>query len=323
MDTLPEPAISLPRQRGPVTVRLGGLDDDLDVLNEGNELWWGQDFMAERIRSSPPEDPWMILVGEVDDEPVGHAFVLGKGVMAGGYAMGDVYVAPLGRGREVGRALVEAVTEATRSYRLPGFLVSTPEQDATSQSVASRWGFQVVARHRESVLDLDTMDLGAASGAVERAGSAGFRLEPLPDDADGQLWRRVYELNMRTWKDAPDADGATDDMPYSVFRGFFPHPSYVFLAWLDGEPVGSTSLMDRTKDEALNTMFTGVLPEARGHGLAAGLKAGHALFMREQGHHRIYTQNMEGNLPILTANDRLGFRVDSGFVDLALAVPER
>ena len=321
MDTIPAPVISLPRKRGTVTVRLGGLDDDLDALNDGNELWWGKEFVTERIRSCPPEFHWMILVGEAAGEPVGYAFVLGMGVQAGGYAMSDLYVVPAGRRHGVGRALLEALTDATQGYRLPGFQVSAPEADATSQEVARRWGFRVVGRHRESVLDLDTMDLVKMSGAVSNVESAGFRLEPLPNDADDSLWQRVYELMTLLWRDTPDADGATDEMPYPVFRAFFPHPSYVFLAWREGEPVGCTTLFNRTKDAALNTMFTGVVREERGRGLATGMKAGHAMFMRERGQHRIYTQNMEGNVPILAANDRLGFRADSGFVDLALAVP--
>ena len=68
-----------------------------------------------------------------------------------------------------------------------------------------------------------------------------------------------------------------------------------------------TSVMDRKKDEALNTFFTGVRAEARGAGLSTALKARHALAMRALGHHRIYTQNMDQNAPILAANDRLGF----------------
>ncbi|MGH8891842.1 MAG: GNAT family N-acetyltransferase [Actinomycetes bacterium] len=321
MQQTPAPAIDLPRQRGAVTVRLGSLDDDLDGLNDGNELWWGQDFVADRIRSSPPDDPWMILVGEVDQDPVGYAFVLGKGLQAGGYAMSDLYVVPHGRCRGVGRALVEALTDATREYRLPGFLLSAPDQDVASLAIADRWGFRLVGRHRESVLDLDTLDVETATAAVHAAESAGFRLTPLPDDADDSTWQRAYDLSTVLWRDAPDAEGATDDMPYSVFRAFFPDPSYVVMAWRGDEPVGFTSLMDRTKDAALNTLFTGVTRVARGHGLATGLKAAHALLMRELGHHRIYTQNMEGNAAILAANDRLGFRADSGCVDLARAVP--
>lgn len=323
------PVIDLPRRRGDVTVRLGGLDDDLDAVNEGNELWWGQDFVADRIRSSPPEDPYLILVGEAEGRPVGYAFVLGKGVQAGGYAMSDLYVVPRGRRRGVGRALVEALTDATRAYRLPGFIVGAPERDGESLSVAQRWGFRTVGRHRESVLDLDTLDPAGVAAAVGRATEQGYRLAALPDDADEAQWQRVYDLAMLLWRDAPDSEGSTDTMPYSVFRGFFPHPSYVLLASHDDEnedehaAAGFTAVIDRRKDAALNTWFTGVRREARGRGLSVALKAQHALLMRDRGHRRVYTQNMDQNAPILAANDRLGFRVNSSFVDLALAVRTR
>ena len=56
-------------------------------------------------------------------------------------------------------------------------------------------------------------------------------------------------------------------------------------------------------------------------GLAAALKAAHALHMKDRGHHRIFTQNMDENAPILAANDRLGFRLDGGFYDIGCAVP--
>lgn len=125
-------------------------------------------------------------------------------------------------------------------------LVGTPELDSESRAVAAGWGFELVGTHRESVLDLDEMDIGAATRAIERATSNGFRLEAMPEDADDAMWHRVYELTLSTWKDAPDAEGATDDMPYSIFRGFFPRPYYVFLAYKTGEPddvaVGCMSL---------------------------------------------------------------------------------
>ena len=56
-----------------------------------------------------------------------------------------------------------------------------------------------------------------------------------------------------------------------------------------------------------------MLPDARGAGLSTALKAQHALVMRARGHHRIYTQNMDQNAPILAANDRLGFTVVPGY----------
>jgi hypothetical protein len=64
--TTHQPRVPLPRRFAAVTVRQGGLDDDLDALNRGNPMWWGKDFVAERIATSPPEDPWYIVVAEVE-----------------------------------------------------------------------------------------------------------------------------------------------------------------------------------------------------------------------------------------------------------------
>jgi GNAT superfamily N-acetyltransferase len=263
----------------------------------------------------------MILVGELDGSPVGSAFILGKGVHVGGYAMSDLYVAPHGRNRGVGRSLADALADATREYGLPGYMTSAPDSDPATVVVAERLGFEVVGHHHESVLDLDALDVAAATAAVRRAEEAGFRFAPLPADADDAAWRRAHELNEELWQDAPDAEGRTDGMPFSVFRGFFPDPSYVLLAWRGDEPVGLTSMMDRSKDAALNTFFTGVARDARGAGLSTALKSAHALLMRDRGHHRLFTQNMDQNAPILAANARLGFRVDSGYYDLARRVP--
>jgi GNAT superfamily N-acetyltransferase len=307
------PPVPLPRRRGAVTVRTGGLDEDLDALHEGDPLWWGKDFMADRVRSMPPGTPHLMLVGELDGDPVAAGFLIGKGGAQLGYALSAVYVVPRARRRGVGRAMVDVLSDATLAYGLPGLADSVHELDDSSLAAAARLGYNVMGHHRESVLDLDTLDVDAARAGVARAEEAGFELRPLPDDADDAAWHQLYDLALVAWADAPDAEGSTDQIPYSVFRGFFPAPSYVLMAWHDGRPVGMTGVMDRVKDQALNTFFTGVLPEARGAGLSTALKAKHALLMQAAGHHRIYTQNMDQNAPILAANDRLGFTVVPGF----------
>ena len=257
--TAPPPAIELPVRRGAVTVRQGSLEDDLDALHVGDPMWWGKDFTAERIASSPPGTPYTMLVGELDGRPVADAFILGLGIKAQGYAMADLYVLPDARGRGVGRAVRDALTESTRAYGLPGWSTSIPEADQRSVAVAERWGLVWMGHHRESVLELDALDRDTMDEAIRRAEQAGNRLEPLPDDADASAWRAVYDLMMEVWGDAPDAEGATEQMPYEVFRGFFPHPSNVLLAWRGDDRVGLTTVMDRRKDDAVNTFFTGVV----------------------------------------------------------------
>jgi len=318
MVTVHRPRVPLPRRFGPVTVRQGGLDDDLDAINRGNPMWWGKDFVAERIATSPPEDPWYIVVAEVDHAPLGGAFLLAKGVTAGGRAAADVYVLPEARRRGVGRALFETLVDETRAHGLPGVKAEMPDDDQASLATALSWECSQVGHHRESVLDLASVDDALVTSLRTRSVSAGVTLEPLPDDADDATWREIYDMQRPIWADAPDADGARDQMPYPVWRGFFPDPSYVLVARRDGTPVAANMLMDRPKDDALNILFIAVTREARGLGLSAALMARHAQLMRDAGqHHRLYTQNMDRNVRILRSNDRVGFRVESGYLDVA------
>jgi GNAT superfamily N-acetyltransferase len=314
------PPVELPRQREAVTVRTGGLHEDLDALHEGDPLWWGKDFVVDRVRSMPPDTPLLMLVAELDGEPVAEGFLIGKGAAQNGFALSGLYVLPRARRRGVGRVLSDVLADATAAYGLPGLADSVYEQDDAGLAAAARLGYDVVGHHRESLLDLDTLDEGVARTSVARAEAAGYSLRLLPGDADEAAWRQAYDLALLAWRDAPDAEGSTDPLPYSVFRGFFPEPSYILVAWRDEQPVAMTSVMERTKDRALNTFFTGVVREARGAGLSTALKAQHALLMREAGHHRIYTQNMDQNAPILAANDRLGFTVVPGYYAVGRSV---
>ncbi len=317
MATTHAPQVPLPRTHGPVTVRPGGLDEDLDALNAGNPFWWGKDFMVERIESSPPEDPWFILVGELDERPVAYGFLLAKGVEAGGRAMADLWVLPEARRRGVGRALLDVMSAEAGTRGLPGLLSSVRDVDESSIAAVRALGCGELGHHRESVLDLATVDDAAVAGLVHRVEQAGVVMEPLGPDTSEDEWRRVYELVDTLWADTPDAAGATDSMPYEVWRPFFTSPDYVLVARRDGVPVAVDMLMDRTKDDALNIMLIAVAPEARGLGLAAALMGRHAQLMRDAGHRRLYTQNMDQNSRILAANDRVGFRVESGFYDYA------
>jgi GNAT superfamily N-acetyltransferase len=313
--------VPLPRQRGPVTVRFGSLDEDLDSVHEGDLLWWGRDFVAERVASIPPGVPYAILVAELEGRLVADSFVVGRGVAQNGYAMGGIYVHPQARRRGVGSAMVDALADATAAWGLPGFAGQTHELDADALAAAERMGFERMGHHRESVLDLDSLDVEAAEAAAARAAGAGVELRPLPDDVDDAYWQQLYdEVVEPTWRDAPDSEGA-EAMPLQVLRAFFPHPYYVLVAWAGDRPVGVTAVMDRAKDDALNTMFTGVVAGSRGTGLSTALKARHALDMKARGHHRLFTQNMDQNAPILAANDRLGFTVVPGFFAMGCPVP--
>jgi GNAT superfamily N-acetyltransferase len=213
--------------------------------------------------------------------------------------------------------MFETLVDETRAHGLPGVKAEMPDDDSASLATALSWACSEVGHHLESVLDLATVDDAVVASLQATSMSAGFTLEPLPEGADDAAWRAIYDMQRPIWADAPDADGASDQMPYPVWRGFFPDPSYVLVARRDGIPVAANMLMDRPKDDALNILFIAVTRGARGLGLSAALMARHAQLMRDAGHHRIFTQNMDQNVRILRSNDRVGFRAESGYLDIA------
>ena len=236
--------------------------------------------MADRVRSMPPDTPHLMLVGELDGEPVADAFLIGKGIAQNGYAMGGVYVLPgpaprcrprrRRRARRRDRRLRPARPRRLRARAGRGQPRGGGPAGLPGDGPPPRVGAGPRRPRRRQ------LPRPASRGPRQ----AGFVLRPLPDDADEAAWHELYDLAVETWRDAPDAEGSDEELPYSVFRGFLPEPSYVLTAWRDGVPVGMTSVMDRAKDEALNTFFTGVRAEARGagplHGAQGPARAGDA-----------------------------------------------
>ena len=272
-----------------------------------------------------------MLVGELDGEPVADAYLIGKGIAQNGYAGAGLYVLPRARRRGVGRAIADVLAEATAAYGLPGLSDSVHALDEESLAAAGRLGYEVVGHRRESVLNLDTLDEAAATSSVTREPSrpgSPCRSSAARRRRRGSLasWRLTTSRS-RPGRDAPGTlEGSDEQMPYSAFRGFLPEPSYVLMAWRDGRPVGVIGRDGPGRgDEALNTFFTGVRREVRQRGAGPRRprsKAQHALTMRALGDHRIFTQNMDQNAPILAANDRLGFTVMPGYYAVGRAVEQ-
>ncbi len=295
-------------------------DDDLDALNAGNPLWFGE-VQQRRTAAAALPGSVMLLVGELDGEAVGWGFGIGAAVAAGGYGLAQVWVPADRRRRGLGGALLARLEEFVRGAGRPGVMVTVPDTEPDGLAVAKHPGLDERGHHVESVLDVTTFQDADAAAAVSRIAAAGIELTEVPEDADDTAWQRVYAFFCERFREAPDTSGGGGELPYSVFRSFLAHPWQVLLAQRDGEPVGLTSLMLREDaPHRLNTLFTGVHADERGHGVAAALKAEHARLIRLAGWREIWTQNMDQNTPILAVNARLGFRPVGGYRDLGRAL---
>ena len=143
--------------------------------------------------------------------------------------------------RGVGRAIADVLADATAGYGLPGVADSVHALDEASLAAAARLGYEVVGHHRESVLDLDTLDEAAAS--VQRGAGRAGRVRAAPAAATTPTRRpgaRSTTSRSRPGRTRRTPRAATSSCPYSVFRGFLPDPSYVLMAWRDGRLVGMT-----------------------------------------------------------------------------------
>ena len=302
-----------------VRVREAHDDDDLDALNAGNPTWLGQEQQRRTAAAAPP-GAVLNVVGELDGTPAAYGFGIGAPVAVDGYGVAHVWVPADRRRQGLGGALLARLTEFVRSAGRPGVMVSVDDSEPDGLAVARHLGLSERGHHVESALDLATLDESVADGALARTAAAGVVLSPLPQGADEPQWERVYACVADRMVEAPDASGGGGDMPYGVFRSFIAEPWQALLAERGDEVVGVTCLMPRPGvPHRLNTFFTGVHPDARGHGVSTALKAEHARLVRSRGWQAIWTQNMDQNAAIRAVNATLGFRAVGGYRDLGRA----
>jgi GNAT superfamily N-acetyltransferase len=293
-----------------VTVRPLADDDDLDALDDGNPLAW----MTAWWRNLPElEFHWYVAL--LDDEPVGLGAVAPLPIAAGGCGAGVLNVIPRARRGGVATTMRRTLEDKARG-RVPGVVYTYLAGDPDAEAATRAWALQEVGRHHESVLDLASVDRALLSRKADVPELVVATLGPL-EAIDQDEWTALHGFVQDRFREAPDSAEGGGLLPFDVFRGLIREPWMLMTAHLDGVLVGVTLVVPRPgRTDATNTFFTGVLPEARGRGIATALKAAQALTMADLGIVALYTQNMDGNEPILAANRTLGFRRGSVHVDV-------
>jgi GNAT superfamily N-acetyltransferase len=286
-------------------------DDDLVGLGAGYAFGWLTRSWFDMAASSSDIE-LHAFTGLLDGEPVGYAVCTPQPFARDGNGVGAVHVLAEHRRRGVGGALRAAVLDVVRG-RAPGIQWQHDADDPDAVATAAAWGVDRVGKHRESYLDLTTLDRERFEGLAR---VDGIELVPLRalDDAG---WQELWEYSREREADAPDNEGGTEPLPLEVFRAMLGESWMLVTAEAEGRLLGLTYVVHRSgTDRTCNTWFTGVSPEARGRGLATALKARQAIGMADVGVERLYTQNMEGNDPILRANATLGFQPGLRYFDV-------
>ncbi|MCI0776458.1 MAG: GNAT family N-acetyltransferase, partial [Chloroflexi bacterium] len=93
-------------------------------------------------------------------------------------------------------------------------------------------------------------------------------------------------------------------------------PEGAYLA-LDGDQIiGVAHVMLDTEHDRMENLFTGVLREYRGRGIAQAMKLLTIKYARQSGVSEILTENDSENAPMLAVNGKLGYKRWSGVYSL-------
>lgn len=255
---------------------------------------------TQELRDARTDDRLMVLA-RVDGAVVGHGLA-GPSDTAGGFVAPRVLEEHRRRGH--GTAILSALLEHLRAHGMTE--VKAGADDPGSAAFGNRHGFVEVDREVEQV-----RTIADEPGPEPLPGIEVVTLAEHPG-----LWSRAYE---------PFGREAMSDFalfaPLEISRERWEKEwagDPMFLA-LDGdEVVGCAGLfVDTDVPDRAEHALTAVRRSHRGRGLAVHLKQRTLHWAAEHGLREVYTWTQEGNTPMRTLNERLGFR--DGIVSLTLS----
>jgi GNAT superfamily N-acetyltransferase len=273
-------------------------------------------YLAHRDHAEPERTrrrSWVAIEG---GEPLGFATSWVKWDEPGTVGRFWIGVRADRRRRGIGAALYEGTERHADALDIQRLTVEVDDDPAGRRFVEAR-GFEPISAEIVSSLDPESADLGELDALVASAESAGFRLATLKEFADRQDEVAAFYDAAGAW-----SPGGGRITPEELWRLIFERPD---LSW-DGsfvivdEAGRLVSLASLIVDDAVRRAendWTATLPELRGrrHALLAKLATIH--WAREAGIREIVTANDEDNVPMLTLNERLGYRRLFAQVELA------
>jgi mycothiol synthase len=286
---------------GEITIRTATTRPELEAVLEvvrqvSREALPGVEELEHVLEVEPGSAFFLATVGDA---------VAGSGVgrpsSIGGCFYAIPRVLPDWRGRGVGSALYEALSQQAQTAGREWLLTRIREDDEGSVQFARKRGFEEISRELPVVLRLANVE-DAAVEAPE--GVEIVSLAERPDLAVG-AWRVDGEAS----RDIP-VEGMTI-RPFEEWRALYLEgPSAVREATLaalaDGEVVGYASLFGYPGGFAEHGL-TAVLRPWRGRGIATALKRSQIAWAKRAGYTEIRTANDEANVAMRGINARLGY----------------
>lgn len=227
---------------------------------------------------------------------------------------GEIGILEQHRGLGHGRQLYDHVLAFLRGEDAIQVTGRTRDDDERTIEFLRRRGFAETKRDFESVLDLKTLD----TSRLDALDSAAFDIRTAKD-ADSESFRRQWHLLFEeVRKDIPRDDPPTPFSFEEFSEIFFEDEELLWdvsmFAFEGDELIGMSLVYEMDRRGVLFQALTAVRRDRRGMGLAKALKARAMRRAMECGFHEVNVDNDTRNGPMISINERLGYRPKPGMV---------
>ena len=255
------------------------------------------------------------LLARHDGEAIGAGIGIVGWHSPPGVGRATIVVLSESRGSGVGAAIFTRLASWLRERGCAEATGGVSETDDASIAWAARRGFVEVGR--SSILALDLSGIPAPSAAPP----PGVDIVTLAERPD--LARALYDVYLEAVPDIPgEADAeleSFDDWLANDMQGVSDRPEATFVAVGSGgdDVLGYAKLsMLAGGHEIAWHDLTAVRRDMRGRGIAGCLKRAEIAWAKHNGFRYLRTFNEERNDPIRRLNERHGYRLEPGFVNV-------
>ncbi|HET9912340.1 MAG TPA: GNAT family N-acetyltransferase [Anaerolineales bacterium] len=289
--------------------------------------------VPEPVTVETVRDWWALRAGEIrvttlafdkNSRAVGYWDVDRETWMRPGHFYIKVIVQPEARGHGLGTQMYNDAQRVAVKNGATHLKSSVGDMDINSLKFAVKRGFKIERHTFESTLQIADFDERRFNDLTALLLTEGFRFFSLAEAGlTDENKHKLYELNRDAGLDNPGNDGIFPDFhafSRNVFEASWFRADTQIIASCADKWVGLAAIGIYPADNRAYNMFTGVLREYRGRGLAQALKLQTILLAKKEGVRYVRTHNDSKNRSMLSVNRKLGYRPEPGQYQL-LCVP--